>query len=331
MLNQPKTSTSLAIMNRLWSAHILWTKPLSEGGLVGAPLNNSGYDVGEAYEYQFAGSLVINGVLYFNQYPSSYANAAKTLCAVDIRTGQLLWTKPGVWMNRGQLLDFSTENQHGTFAYIWARNGTFSMMGASGPWCAYDAMTGDWMYTMSNVPSGTIMTGLHGEMLILVVNQANGWMALWNSSAIPALRGGAYGTWLWNQWRPWGLTIDAQASCAVTPETPAGISGYSWNVTIPKGLPGSIVTAFPDDLVYGYSRGASVINQVTLQTTPTDQFYAWAVSLKPESRGTLLWNKTEPLPSGNITITAQFGPQDAQSTDLLCFPKRDKTMDGLQP
>ena len=70
------------------SAHVLWTKPLSAGGLVGAPLNNSGYDVGEAYEYQFAGTIVMNGILYYNLFPSTYANAQKILVAVDIRTGQ---------------------------------------------------------------------------------------------------------------------------------------------------------------------------------------------------------------------------------------------------
>ena len=56
-------------------------------------------------------------------------------------------------------------------------------------------------------------------------------------------------------------------------------------------------------------------------TGSTDQFYAWAVSLNPATRGQLLWNKTEPLPAGNLTITAQFGPQDASSGVFCVFLK----------
>ena len=304
------------------SAHVLWTKPLSAGGLVGAPLNNSGYDVGEAYEYQFAGTIVMNGILYYNLFPSTYANAQKILVAVDIRTGQELWRQSGVTVVRGQLFDFSVENQHGSFAAIWATSGT--------TWLAYDAMTGGWLYNFTNVPSGTVMTGPSGEILILTVSSANGYMTLWNSSAVVGARGGAFGQAMaWNEWRPWGKNINATAPVPVSVETPTGYSGYSWNVSIPKGLPGSVVYAWPDDLVYGYSRGASVTNQVTIQTTPTDQFYAWAVSLKPQSRGTLLWNKTEALPAGNITITSARGPQDDQSRTFCILLKETRQWMGF--
>ncbi len=304
------------------SAHVLWTKPLSAGGLVGAPMNSSGYDVGEAYEYQFSGTIVMNGVLYYNLFPSTYASAQKILVAVDIRTGQELWRQSGVTVVRGQLFDFSTENQHGSFATIWATSGT--------TWLAYDAMTGDWLYNFTNVPSGTVMTGPSGEILILTVNLANGYMTLWNSSAVVGARGGAYGVPMaWNEWRPWGRNINATGPVPVSPETPTGYSGYSWNVTIPTGLPGSVVYAWPDDLVYGYWRGANVTNQVTIQTTPTDQFYAWAVSLKPQSRGTLLWNKTEALPAGNITITSARGPQDDQSRTFCVLLKETRQWMGF--
>jgi outer membrane protein assembly factor BamB len=317
------------------SAHILWTKPIAAGGVVGPPVNSSDYDTGEAYEYQFAGSMIINGVLYYNEYPSDYAT--QRLIAVDLRTGQQLWADNRVWANYAQLMTFNTQNQHGTFAYIWARNVSASFFGftqgAPSTWYAYDAVTGDWVYTMTNVPYGTVMTGPNGEILILVINQAAGWMALWNSSAVPALWGGPpYMTtpMIWNTWRPQGKTVDAQAPCPVTPVDPIGVSGYEWNVTIPTSsiiAQSSIVTAIPGDLVLGCWRGANTINEVTI-TGATDQFYAWAISLNPATLGKLLWSKTEPLPPGNLTITSFFGPVDQQSGVWCVFLKETRQWVG---
>jgi len=321
------------------SAHILWTTPYGlAGGVVGLAngiTSNQDYDTGEAYINQFAGSIVINGVLYYNEYPSSYISAESKVIAVNLHTGQVLWTKSGIWINFGQLLTFSTDNEHGTFAYIWAVSSEPGPFGPSftGPWSAYDAATGDWMYTMTNVPQGTMMTGPNGEILELVLNQAAGWMALWNSSAIPALRGGPYGEFLYDEWAPWGKTVNAQAPCPVTPDTPLGISGYEWNVTIPKDLPGyqsffgNVVAAIPGDLVLGCYRGANVINSVTI-TGVTDQFDAWALSLNPATLGKLLWNKTEALPSGNLTITSFFGPVDEQSGVWCVFLKETRQWVG---
>jgi hypothetical protein len=56
------------------------------------------------------------------------------------------------------------------------------------------------MYGITNVPSGTMIRGEKGELYVLQVNQANGWMALWNSSAIVAMDG---------SWNPHGNTYNA--------------------------------------------------------------------------------------------------------------------------
>ena len=64
-------------------------------------------------------------------------------------------------------------------------------------------------------------------------------MALWNSSAIPAILGGTSGTSYW-QYRPAGKVYN-------------GTTGYSWNTTIPQGL-GSIsyqVYVFDDRVISG--------------------------------------------------------------------------------
>ena len=69
---------------------------------------------------------------------------------VDIRTGVELWAK--TFLNNltiafGQLYYWQSYNYQGTFAYLWVTIGT--------TWTAFDAFTGDYRATITNVPSGT--------------------------------------------------------------------------------------------------------------------------------------------------------------------------------
>ena len=263
------------------TAHILWAKPLITGGLVGGEFEGHGFHTGDAYEGLMmtrASPTIINGKLFYNQYPANYHT--QMLIAVDLRTGEELWRKNGTRLSLGQILSYNSRNQMGCFEYLWEVVGT--------TWRAYHPFTGEWMYTMTNVPASfvfgtfgaTTVWGPNGEILAYTVNSAEGWMAMWNSTAIPALFGGQNYSipYTWEQWRPWGKTVDARAPCPVTPETPMGISGYSWNVSIPKGLPGSVQAVLKDRII-----GASIA---------TDMVVAWGISLEPARRGTLLFNTT---------------------------------------
>lgn len=279
------------------TAHILWAKPLQMGGLVGGERGESALHTGDAYEGRFAGSVIINGILFYNQYPSNYGTARQVLRAIDLRTGEELWSKNGTRITRGQILRYSSRNQHGSHAFLWEISGS--------TWNAYDPFSGDWVYTMTNVPGGTITYGPSGEILRYTVNfgrqaaQQTGWMAMWNSSAIPALFGGQNfeDRYTWEQWRPWGKTVNAQAPTAVTAETPMGTSGYSWNVTIPKGLPGSVQAVLGDRIF-----GSNAPNSATVPNFLEQSWTFWAISIKPESRGQVLFNTTWKPPSGQHSI-----------------------------
>jgi hypothetical protein len=50
------------------AGHILSTKPYTEGGLVSYGLGNVQYEMGDAYELKFMGSVIMSGVLYYNRY-----------------------------------------------------------------------------------------------------------------------------------------------------------------------------------------------------------------------------------------------------------------------
>ena len=273
--------------------HILWARELPcPGGLVGGELGEPGLGLdalgyhgfvyGDAYEGKWGGSIIIAGRLYYRHntldYPLWYY-------CVDLHTGELLWRK--VFLDNrtvtfGNLLYWDTYNLHGTYAYLWVVVGS--------DYYAFDAWTGDWVFTIKGVPSGTRVLGPKGEILIYTFNLARGWMTLWNSTNIPALWRGTT-PYHRASWWPQRKTVDATAS-TTDPACPLGKSGYMWNKTIPAGLPGSVRTIL-DDRVLG-----ALLNQTHL--------ISWGLSLERGKEGQLLFQKTWRAPSewleGNLTV-----------------------------
>jgi outer membrane protein assembly factor BamB len=257
------------------SAHILWTKPIAIGGLVGGNFSAHSYHEGGAYEGKWSPPVIIDGKLYYNIYPDdiyygdpqAYPRAPPKpgFVCVDLRTGEELWRSYAARIAHGQIYYYDSPNQHGAFAYLWATVGT--------TWMAFDAFTGDWVYNITNVPMGTMIYGSDGSMLIPVLNTAGDWLALWNSSAIPELLGGSAGTHAW-QWRPQGKSVD-------------GRKGYVWNATnIPADLVGGISWVL-DDRVIGQT-GLGATAWLPLGTTNATM---WALSLKSGEQGRLLWKR----------------------------------------
>ena len=148
------------------TAHVLWAEPVTTGGLVGGEFGSHGFHTGDAYEglvMTRASPVIINGILYYNQYPANYHT--QEMVAVDIRTGEEVWRKEGVRVSIGQILQYDSRNQHGAFGYLW------EVVGRT--WNAYSPDTGEWMYTMTNVPTtfffgswmANTVRGPNGEML----------------------------------------------------------------------------------------------------------------------------------------------------------------------
>jgi hypothetical protein len=297
------------------SPHILWTKPISFGGVVGGNENyNIGapgitYYTGPQYELKFSNPIIIQGNLYYS-LPLSDSPTGAGVVDVNLITGQQVW-----WQNLttaytattgqissfsyAQLYDYESPNQHGVISngYLVSASGT--------TWNVYDPMTGLWIFTMTNVPSGTIMYGSDGSLDIYQMNAAKQWLAMWNDTASPAELLGTSGTNQW-QWRPVGQIIN-------------GTTAYSWNVSIPA-LPGtpSIIKVFPGNMIYGQSSGLQSEGSTSSGVFGTpDPYTLWTISLKPGSVGTLLWQKSYPAPSGNLTML--LGPADQASDGSYVF------------
>jgi outer membrane protein assembly factor BamB len=275
------------------SAHILWAKQLVTGGLAGGELGEHGFEDGDAYEGFFSGSVIIAGVLYYNQYKASGGTAVEQeVVAVDLKTGEELWRRS--WNNTrlafGQVFYWESFNYYGTFAYLWSTTTVGFGAAAVTYWDAYEPVSGRWVYRMTDVPTAAVqfgpsytVRGARGEIYIYNINLAAGWVSLWNSSRV----GSSQGSW----------------GSAVLGRTLNGTRGYEWNKTITKGLPGSVNAIFLQDRVVGSTAGGwAGVGDAPITI--------WALSLKPGQEGQLLFNKNWSLPQADLTIA--FGAASAE-------------------
>jgi len=255
------------------TAHILWAKPQTNGGLAGGITGEHGMEEGDAYEGKWQNPIIINGVLYYNKYGIEIfgreLNDANAVIAVDLRTGEELWIKEDVRFSFGQTLYFDSWNYHGVYDYLWEVQGN--------TWNAYDPFSGDWSWSITDIPSGIRYTGSNGEFYILVTDYTNGWMALWNQTKL----GNIYGAMdffdpAWAQ-GSFGRNVENRIT--------NGSTAYSWNVTIPTDLPpiysgllGEFSALFDDRLI-----GANL--------SPTrDALNIWAINLKQGQEGQVIFN-----------------------------------------
>jgi hypothetical protein len=277
------------------TAHVLWAKPLTMGGIAGGQVGDHGFDQGDAYEPKWTGAVIIGGIVFYNQFEvtGSETGLYRSVVAVDLHTGEELWNKQLLDLNGdnqnldfGQVFYFDGFNQHGVFDYLWTTTG-------SSTWNAYDSLTGRWVYTMEGVPSGTRMYGPNGEIYVYTVNQNAGWMTLWNSTNVvsPTVGDVAQGSY-----NPQGQIYNAAATAR----------GIMWNVTIPTGLPGSV-----DKVREGIILGT---NFDKYTRTDNGEIAMWALSTELDNEGTLLYSKTFPVP-----YVGHYDVQDADvESDVFC-------------
>ncbi|WNZ29797.1 MAG: PQQ-binding-like beta-propeller repeat protein [Candidatus Bathyarchaeota archaeon] len=264
------------------TAHILWTKVYTQGGLGNAELGNVQYEMGDAYEYKFIGSVILSGVLYYNAYEARGTNPEleQQVVAVDIKTGEELWRKTlgnNERLAYGQSFHWDSYNYHGIFGYLWTatpdNSAGFAPLNVPQTLKAYDPQSGRWEYTIENVPPGETIYGPKGEMYRYTVNLRNGWMTLWNSSRTVSVSG---------SWRPQGNTYDAA-------------NGIEWNVTIPTDLPGSVAMTFFNDRIHG-SQANSLFGWSQQDVT------SWAIDVSPSNEGDLIFKKTFTMPEAGLTL-----------------------------
>ncbi len=202
------------------SAHIVWTKELTFGGIAGGEQGyGAEYYGGLSYEHKLSPPVIINGRLYYNQFPNVGVSAVPlrgTIC-VDVRTGEEIWNRDDmVPIKFGQVFNYESPNQHGSAAYLWSTNGT--------NWYMYDAYSGELLVTFQNATvnpgSYNVVYGPEGEVLAYNLDGRNNLLYMWNSTlAIPNASTGWY-------WRPGGTSVLDWKN------------GIQWNVSVPD-VPGT--------------------------------------------------------------------------------------------
>ena len=227
------------------SAHILWKRPLTFGGLIGSEIPDVAYYQGLSYETMLslgpfsAGLIILNGRIYYNTpLPPKYG-----FYCVDLYTGETIFYKNdsttapypygrsvgeggyfpgGVPLSFGQILDYESPNQHGGTAYLWSAEFGKPI------WHMYDAWTGNYILTIDNVTAGTAAFGPTGELMVYSIDNANSRLIIWNSTlAIPPAT--PFGSGLW-QWRPdlyRGQTLDGTAGIQSNVSIPAEATSIS--------------------------------------------------------------------------------------------------------
>jgi len=181
------------------TGHIMWTKELAQGGLIGGEYGQDAYYAGHTYEEKLTPPVIMNGKIYRRINPSDFGigqgvggQYPGTICE-DLRTGEVLWINPDMHIDQGQLYNYVSPNQMGALPYLWdlGTGAAFSLFSGLFPrptYKMYDANTGELIATFENVTAipphgyGLTMYDKDGTLLIYTLIGPANLLQLWNST-----------------------------------------------------------------------------------------------------------------------------------------------------
>ncbi len=340
------------------TSHVMWTYPLDFGGIVGGtipPVGSTNFE-GSAYNGRFTNTIIINGYLYYTK-PVTFTGltSGETVCQ-DLRTGEIIWSSPVIpALSFGYVYDVDNPNQHGTYPPI-----LFTSNFAQ----AYDAYTGDPLFNVTAVPSGTQVVGSAGEQLRLtLVNLGNTsspimYLSQWNSSRLwenvanPWTGAVVNSPTLYNYSTTTGASITSTQAmyASVTqpsigavagndPEKPATnnyviygnvvnfsstLCTYDWNVSLDW-----LNTITPSPTIVAAWAGDLLIARSGSMPSNTIQtpytYFGINLNASKGAIGSKLWSNTLQPPSGNITVSYS-GPANSDPTSGVFVEFYKETM-----
>ena len=287
------------------TGHVMWTKPLQAGGVVGGNnliIQGDTYFDGTAYQQRYTNPIIVDGKLYYKE-PFSFAgpNNGPTVC-VDLQTGKEIWSRTDVLaLSFAYVQKVESINQHGVYPPILFAGGAASFFGPPTPLTAYDAFTGEYMFNITNIPSGQATMGVNGELIKYVLNNtgtatAPNWMlGQWNSS---------------NLW--YGQYNGASTSPAIVPPVTDGNDArmFDWWVSVPALTnPVTLQYAFLNNILIGHI-GAFPSMAGMFSGASWSPYTYVGINLNPAKGavGSILWTNTVQAPAGNVTVSQ--GPAD---------------------
>ena len=285
------------------SGHILWTKPIEMGGIVGG--SNTGdvgatFYSGSSYEPRFYNAIIMGGYLYFKMPLSNaggmttFTNAAGQITSVyggayvclDLRTGQLVWSNPNplftpTW---GELYNEIDPNQSGVepSGYLWqsiqtlgatlAANGGTTVP-ASVTWMAFDGFTGNWVFNVTNIPQNYNQYGPGGTLLFeqtsIAAYDSVGSLLKYVLDYNTATQSGWLGLWNVTQLAFTPNVVGANWRPIGKSLDGSTAAAYSWNVTFNGNLNGLVLnTTAPTGVsLGGPTFNAAIIGDILFGTS----------------------------------------------------------------
>jgi hypothetical protein len=220
------------------SAHILWSKPYYLGGIMEERFGDTGSMTGHYNGLSWT-AIVLNGKMWYTPRASN-AQTQGVLC-VDLYTGETLYFLNETMPSFGQIYNYESPNEHGSYTYLWRTSGvtlpemvrlaqakydgagnlplrldanievnrTQTPISTGTVWEMLDGYTFKTICYVANVTSGgTAVYGKDGSILRYnLVNYGttaapNYYLTVWNSSAGTMVASHeSTGAW---QWRPAG-------------------------------------------------------------------------------------------------------------------------------
>ncbi len=172
------------------SAHILWTKSVAFGGMIGGEYGNSETSnfASTLQDQAKYSPIIMNGIIYNTMIPGAGSNPTGWE-AIDLRTGETLWTQNTTdYLICGQILNVITPQQYGGIAYLWSQPlktppGMTATLGSD--LHLWDAATGHYILTITNgtgsYTSNKIMSE-QGDLIFYFVNTTDNTLNMWNST-----------------------------------------------------------------------------------------------------------------------------------------------------
>jgi hypothetical protein len=322
------------------TSHIMWTKPLDQGGIVGGDnfeIAGDSYFEGSAYIQRYDNPIIMDGVLIYTAplgYDYNGAGQGGGTYAVNLQTGQQLWYSASVpALSFGYIYDAQNPNQKGVEQPILFTS-SFGQ--------AYDAWTGTYLFSCANMPSvGPLTMGPNGEILGYVITNIgtrgspNWQLAEWNSSNI----------WNWNVEVGGGspsvalstftLEVFSFATFTYVPVTytnevnlgagrmydylgPLNSNGFhtAQNITI---TPASDIPTAPFSQIAAYYGNMILCESGTLPNIQTSllngaiseapyEYFAINLNSSRTTVGSVMWTNTVQAAPGNVTVL--LGPTD---------------------
>jgi hypothetical protein len=174
--------------------HIMWTMPLTNGGLVGGQYQSDSYYTGVQYTSLATPPLVIEGRIYYRLFMSTSGEKGRVpgFACADLRTGQEYWRNTTGNIDFAQIFDSQGFNGQGGVAMLYDAS--------TSTWVIYDAFSGTPLYYLTGAltnpdkvfygPMGDVFAVFHGG------NSSQPWIVMWNSTkafeAYSFLSGGSY-------------------------------------------------------------------------------------------------------------------------------------------